>query len=365
MYFIHSITELTDKRMSKIIYYIGAGASYGKREILSNDTSEKESVITEGLPIVSEIPSRMQKFRKFIESAVIDLQETYIFKGTYNIIGSEIERKRQDMLLDIEDLYKGIIEHATIDTYAKKLFLTRRYDQFKKLKGILCAYFVWEQLDHKADQRYDTFLANVLSMRNVYLPENISVVSWNYDSQFELTYRYYTKNGSFPVFDKNSDIDWSKVPNYGCIFKVNGSATFMNMSVVNNILADDKLPKDIQLIMFYEDSKVDTSQLGYQFRPHLSFAWEETKNHEKMMNAIKAKTQDTEVVVVIGYSFPFFNRDVDRAIFTNMPRLKKIYIQDISPKTVETALKAVLSEDAKIKIEHIDNCAQFHIPREL
>ena len=125
------------------------------------------------------------------------------------------------------------------------------------------------------------------------------------------------------------------------------------------------MPKAVQLIIFYADSYVDTTELGFQFKPHLSFAWEETENHAKIMAAIKSKTQDTEVVVVIGYSFPFFNREVDRAIFANMPNLKKIYIQDINARAVEPSLKAVLAENSKISIEKVENCDQFHLPREL
>ena len=41
--------------MSKTIYYLGAGASYGKRD--------ESGGILEGIPVVSEIPARFDLFR--------------------------------------------------------------------------------------------------------------------------------------------------------------------------------------------------------------------------------------------------------------------------------------------------------------
>lgn len=44
--------------MSKIIYYIGAGASYGRkdaREVLDEGTRDERLIVHEGLPVVNEI----------------------------------------------------------------------------------------------------------------------------------------------------------------------------------------------------------------------------------------------------------------------------------------------------------------------
>lgn len=106
------------------------------------------------------------------------------------------------MIADIEEVYKANKEHATIDTYAKKLYLTKRTNELKRLKNVLTAFFVWAQLESKADQRYDTFLANILQNETLSIPNGISVISWNYDSQFELAYRNYSQNGNLLIFDK-------------------------------------------------------------------------------------------------------------------------------------------------------------------
>lgn len=353
--------------MSKIIYYIGAGTSYGtprSRYIEKDDENNERLVITEGMPIVSEIPVRMKLFRKAVASVEIDPSVMYIFKKMYQQHGGEIERYRMEMLRDIDDITEAIAEHATIDTYAKKLALVDNRRKLTTLKNVLCAFFVWEQLDHKPDNRYDTFLANVLTMTNLQLPKELSVISWNYDSQFEMAYRFYSRKQSLPIYEKNTT-DWEVLSEWGRIFKVNGSASFADISVVRNILEDNELPKIIQLIMFYHDVSVDTSGCGYQFTNHLSFAWDKSGNQAKMIEAIGQTTQDTESIVVIGYSFPFFNREIDRAIFADMPNLKHIYIQDPYAESVEQSLLAVLPANSKVQIEHRKDCRQFYLPVEL
>lgn len=104
------------------------------------------------------------------------------------------------------------------------------------------------------------------------MPEIISAISWGYNSQFVLAYSFYTKNGWFPVFGKNNDNDWEKLSDYGCIFKVNGPATYDSFTLVNEILKDNNLPKYIYLIMFYGYSETNTSSMGFLFAPYLSFA---------------------------------------------------------------------------------------------
>lgn len=268
------------------------------------------------------------------------------------------------MLRDIDDLYKAVKEHATIDTYAKKLYLTRRHQDFKRLKNVLCVFFVWVQFNSRTDLRYDTFLANILQM-NLYFPKEISVISWNYDSQFEIAYKYYSANGNLPIYEKNVDGGFPELKDFGRIFKVNGSANIGDFNVVNTIIKDVNVHPMIQLIEYYGHLYADTSAMGFQFRSHLSFAWETSEKQNLLMGAIEQTTADTETVVVIGYSFPFFNREIDRAIFAGMPNLKTVYIQDPNPDAVEPSLKAVIPEGINVKIEYQKDCTQFYLPKDL
>lgn len=341
--------------MSKIIYYIGAGASYGVRN---------NGVIVEGIPIVKEIPEEFDAFKAFIENAEIP-NEDISFHDMYRTGHDDVENAKRYMLHDINGMIQGIKNHATIDTYARKLYLTGRKRDLERLKALLCAFIVWEQLEHKPDGRYDTFLANVLDSQSLNLPKEISFVSWNYDSQMELAFRSYRLNSGLAVFEKNILGTWPALPDSGRIFKVNGSATFLDMELVSMIKDYEKTSSAIQLIQFYGNAMADTSDMGFQFKTHLSFAWENSANSKNMMNSLHETTKDTELVVVIGYSFPFFNRSVDREIFKGMPNLKKVYVQDINAAAVEQSMRAVLPADIKVEISHISDCGQFYLPSEL
>ena len=227
--------------MSKTIYYIGAGASYGIRE---------SGKIIEGIPVVKEIPSEFDAFRHFIETAEIPDGEI-LFQDMYWTWHDDVESAKRYMLQDIDSLIQGIKEHATIDTYARKLYLTKRTGDLDRLKTLLCAFFLWEQLEHKPDGRYDTFLSNVLDGETLNIPEGISIISWNYDSQMELAFSSYRLNTGLAVFEKNTVGAWPMLTKEGRIFKVNGSATFADGEIVSLIRNYDKTSVSVQIIQFY------------------------------------------------------------------------------------------------------------------
>lgn len=314
--------------------------------------------------MVKEIPSEFDAFKNFIET--VEVPEGVIsFQGMYLIGQDDVENAKRYMLHDINSMVQGIKEHATIDTYARKLYLIKRHRDLERLKSLLCAFFLWEHLEHKLDGRYDTFLANVLDSETLNLPEDISIISWNYDSQIELAYRSYRQNGGLTVFEKNTVEAWPSLTKNGKIFKVNGSATYANGEIVSLIKKYEKMSDAIQIIQFYSNSMADTTNLGFQFKTHLSFAWEDSPNDDNMMQSLRETTKDTEQVVVIGYSFPFFNRETDREIFKGMPNLKKVYVQDVNPDAVIQSLRAVLPAESKIDVVPEKNCEQFFLPAEL
>lgn len=343
--------------MSKTIFYIGAGASFGKRD--------KDDNILEGIPIVSEIPKVFSLFRNFISDT--EIPKGYIvFWDYYKKKAFDVERAKKDMLEDMDLLMKGIQEHATIDTYARKLYLTGRQRDFKKLKELLCAFFIWTQLEYKIDGRYDTFLANILEEGSLALPKDISIISWNYDSQIEMAYNAYNPNNSLIILEKNRQGEWPTHNNTGCVFKINGTASYVDSSIVSLIKDEERnLSPALQLIELYHRCHVGSYGLEIEFKTHVSFSWEDSVNQNNLIKSLRDTVSDTELVVVIGYSFPFFNRKMDRTILSSMPNLRKIYIQDINPSAVSQSIKAVLPTNKQVEIETINSCNQFCLPSEL
>lgn len=59
-------------------------------------------------------------------------------------------------------------------------------------------------------------------------------------------------------------------------------------------------------------------------RPDISFAWEKSDIEGKVNEELKGTT----TLVIIGYSLPYFNREIDKMIIYAMhPTLEKIFIQ--------------------------------------
>jgi len=93
--------------------------------------------------------------------------------------------------------------------------------------------------------------------------------------------------------------------------------------------------------------------------------------------------RETEILVVIGYSFPIFNREIDNRLFKAMDdKLVKVYIQDMYPQKIESTMKNAFEvfqkepvlrtgyvdqyiEPRKINFYLEDNLNQFVIPFEL
>jgi hypothetical protein len=103
----------------------------------------------------------------------------------------------------------------------------------------------------------------------------------------------------------------------------------------------------------------------------ISFAWEkefESKRDYYFANSkleyAKALARGTDILIVIGYSFPYFNREVDKEIFAEMPTLKKIYFQDPQLDGQYLYNQFNLLKD-KVKVEHIKDVNNYFVPYEL
>lgn len=85
-----------------------------------------------------------------------------------------------------------------------------------------------------------------------------------------------------------------------------------------------------------------------------------------MIEAAKKAIVDSTVLVIIGYSIPFFNREIDREIMEVLNKsVKKIYIQDLNPESVLERLPSIWNQDLPSRVELKDQVDQFFLPPEL
>ncbi len=346
--------------MSKVVYLLGAGASYGKRlKPDSSQVGEVHNTIAEGLPLVSEIPSRLDY--------IIDLiKNTSVSTNSFS--------SRDSLIKDLQWLKDKSAVHATIDTFAKKLYLIDEDYKCNKVKLLLSIFFIIEQLINKPDSRYDTFFASVLN-RNLKILDDISILTWNYDSQFEIVYKEYKKNrvswdyrNDLKLMDLKRNLydPYEMKIKDPSIFKINGTANFReNGSLAAEYSYDENLLDQTHLEFILKKYEEQNNQHDRTDITRLSFAWENEWDN-KYTSTLQSSIKGTETAVVIGYTFPFFNREVDRKISSFMPDLKKIYIQDPNALMIKQFVPSVLSDFNKnAEVIPITNVNQFYLPPEL
>jgi hypothetical protein len=342
----------------KVTFLFGAGAS------------------AQCLPIVKAIPGRLENFYEFIIKNRLNEEKEMLGGAKY--INIE-EMFIQECMHLIEVLRKG--EHASIDTYAKKLRITGVYNHSDRkkyyiLKVILSSFFIYEQMVNKVDNRYDSFFASILGDSHTDFPENISILSWNYDFQFEKAYSSYS--GKVSLSENQSLLrvsqarsHWRATNQFG-IYKLNGTTALASKETgsrpTTENLHDDlqnfeprllvkKFVENFNYVLYHDKNYVSA----------LSFAWENwDESSEEFLKKTESAVAKSEALVIIGYSFPFFNRPIDKRMINAMDNsLEKIYIQDMFPDNVHANLLSVLPEGFKFEIIKPPSYDQFFLPPEL
>lgn len=373
---------------TNVTYLLGAGAS------------------AEALPLVRNWKERLNNYVDFLniihhnENIWSDIKNLDSLISNYNWL--LIEAKR----------------HITLDTYAKKLFLKNEFKKLNLLKSLISGFFIFEQtslsleavdyldeglwgqgfneLSEKlksvksniVDPRYDAFMATFLMNREdkLVLPDNINIISWNYDHQLELAYTDYS-DGSiaeaqqtlrvYPhenlVYDHNKTT-WVRDKTGYKIVKLNGNANAVSY-------VDERGRDSVQMLTesayqkffksLYElfiNGFDEKGNLKSRYKWEINFAWESEKNHisEKAVMEAKEIIRKTDTLVIIGYSFPAFNRVIDKTVFGNH-QYQKIYIQ--TKKESFQGIKEKLESLSLISDEgiHHRTCENesFFIPFEL
>jgi len=194
-----------------ITYLFGAGAS------------------ANALPVVKIFNRRLERF------------QTYLKQNEKKFSNSVVEFL-QDLKLVLEESNK----HSTIDTVAKKNFhsYSSNKEKLKKLKKVLTVFLLYEQLTQEIfqsslyaeekneflvskkgtiDSRYDAFLASILKPveDDFVLPDNINILTWNYDCQFELAFKEFVDNSLYNIQKKLNVFPFltpDSHPDHGTIF---------------------------------------------------------------------------------------------------------------------------------------------------
>ena len=356
--------------MSRVTYILGAGASYGERK---KDDHGEIIEFTRGLPVVNEFELALQLLKQGDNRSGVVFSAEEASKHGLTTEQYKIVQKYLSLLEDACSSY------PTIDTLAKQLYVTKLpfiiqgkdFVQYKDLKRFIAAALLMMQDERKRDLRYDGFIASLIDSNRNFPP--MTILSWNYDVQFEMAYSgYFTEYRYIPnlwkelnVFNKMYPTDFDVTKPFAML-KLNGTALFTDSSL-ETWKADGKQVERIT-DCFYGGGNEKPFQYGHKYltsgihEPLLSYAWEE-QNRTKLESIIEQRTFDTRELVVIGYSFPYVNNEMDTFIIQNMSKLEKVVVQDKNFEDIKERIEGILEPTRRtVKIVPKNSLQQFYIP---
>jgi len=353
-------------------YLIGAGASANT------------------IPVIKDFDKELYLFADYIDKYIFEkhyYEESYVNKD----YPYEIRKKFVD---DIRWLAKEYGCHSSVDTFAKKLFLSSRKGDLILLKEIISEFILYKHIKKGIDIRYDAFFAALLRISNsgfLELPENIRIISWNYDKQIEASIAQFrikdTINDNIEDFlqvcprSNQKKFDENKF----CLFKINGSiggtitkdGKYLPIGMDYSLVGDNihKIEEDNILFNIFlrynliKDIKKNidkTINNKIDEYPTIIYSWEDTEVFNSVREKALMTTKYTSVLTIIGYSFPTFNREIDKKIIVNMTALKKVIIQ--SPKEsiegVKQRFLSLIGPYSTVEVELNTNVEEFVIPFE-
>lgn len=350
---------------NQLTYILGAGASF------------------ESIPIVKTFPKRFQLFNEYLEKVAHDTrfgEDMCNYYGKAGIICKNISEE--------------FSAHQSFDTYFKKLYHTAQTQRIRLSKKILNLYFLWEHLSTPVDsppdfetndfykksiidKRYDALIAGLLQpIAGKADPfTKVNFITWNYDLNLFFSLKNY--------FEPKEDIDCFlksiKNASSESIWEIGDKITVLNLNgfFYSEILAKENsinnLDKDIhQFITSKLNEKYFDDDFNDSDSELIKFAWESfspiDKRTPNVVIEATRKIQMSSDIIIVGYTFPLYNRLVDFSYLKQRDIFKtRVAIQDPSAEAVKNNFCDIykISIQPAERIKTISNCDSFYIPTDI
>jgi len=337
-----------------VTYLLGAGASYY------------------AVPIVSDLGLAFDKIRALCKYSINSQSDKELINSY-----KEFESHMQS--------YKACSEvFGTIDTYAKSLSFTNEFD-LTQLKASLSLFFtIWQETKksnkfindtlnrsfNDIDPRYFGLLTNYLKGygTNIEIKENVNFITWNYDNQIERALGYILTKPLTSVFEKFKIYpSFSEtLPGLPTILHLNGIAGLYEQTNSNDklsklIVKDTTIEDEFEQVNDILKKRYSFSQDVINNKSLFTFAWENDPVSKKSIEYMQKIIEKTNILIIIGYSFPTFNDEIDKKLFDaiNPGILEMIYFQDPSANKELLSLRFGIHQS---KIRIVTDTRQFVLP---
>lgn len=331
----------------KITYLLGAGASANALPMIKkviDPKSDKEK----------GLPDQLLAFVKHCRTHWV--RERTTEDGDYS---KDLDFEK--VLIKLENIANECIAFGTPDLYAKYLYEKSPSDEetYRLLKILMSNYFAYTQyleisslISNKEpafDQRALVFLSTIFT--NKKMPDNVKVITWNYDEQIEIARK------------KLCQEDFYTLPTWpNCPEDYKGDFSLIHLNGVAGWEYKHSATPIINEVLTYKNYSNTRN-------PLLSFAWEtkEKESYDLFFNrrdiVLNNIIKDTDILVIIGYSFPFFNREYDKNILFQLKDDAQIYYQDPDANNKISLIIELFG--IKQKIHPITFTEQYFVPFQL
>lgn len=281
----------------------------------------------------------------------------------------------------IQELSKDAEREGGIDAYARRLSLSQRAKNIEKLRALKATLSCWllaRQRGGKIDKRYVHFLG-ALARRSTDEPitfdPRVNIITWNYDLQIELVCSLHLDvpedrivsvlHAPPPDLGQEINID----PSSFFLARLNGFAGAHRLGsshtqagefkrVLGLVLRKDSFQSMIEILDLF-GKYLDEKDLV----PAIDFAWEpQSLWSQNLEHDVSRALKQTTHLVVIGYSFPAFNANVDRTLLSRMTPTN-IVIQDPHASEVAGRLLDLIPEwkSDSVFLRALTRCDSFEM----
>ena len=336
--------------------------------------------------------------------------------GVFNNFEESNESKELFEFARNEGLYTAtqFREYGTPDTYARSLYLkgvqhTKDYDNIRVTLSLFFVLWKFEKQNlftrigdfislpdtrplnyhfEGNDSRYTSFFASILNPGKGVpsFPDNLKILTWNYDSEIEdVLLKYFLRRSPNlqmlnTVFNLSNFHENENLINKN-IIKLNGNYYDVNEPIDNSFSSIIDSEND-ELIINMNQSlhRFNTLLLKRKYRPTIQFSWDNLNyefsnlpNDEKItinFKSLENILHEAERLIIIGYSFPIFNREMDsfmiRSFLGSKPDMKAIHIQNTenSMDGIKQRIRALSGYYGKLNFQEHLGLDEFYIPFE-